>query len=414
MSQKNFQLIVSGPPSIPSGYKRTDGGIVPEDWTERTVGQLLEFKGGSQPDKSVFSSAPRIGYVRLIQIRDYKTDKYEVYVPRLLVRRFCDENDIMIGRYGPPIFQILRGLTGAYNVALIKVNPLAEIDREFAYYFLKQDSLFDFIEKLSRRSSGQTGVDLGELRAYPLALPSLPEQRAIASALSDVDALLGALDRLIAKKRDLKQAAMQKLLTGQTRLPGFKGEWVVKTIREIARCFSGGTPATGIHAYYDGSIPWITSGDLNKGYITDVGGRISQAGLDNSAAKMVEPETLLMALYGATAGVVGMSMINAAINQAVLAIVPHYDNSSFIYFKLRSLKEWLIKTFTQGGQPNLSGEIVKSIEIPMPSVSEQTAIAEVLSDMDAEIAALEQRREKTRALKQGMMQELLTGRTRLL
>src|ERR1022692_1156335 len=116
--------------------------------------------------------------------------------------------------------------------------------------------------------SSVDSVRMDMIARMPIALPSTEaEQRAIAAALSDVDALLGGLDRLIAKKRDLKQAAMQQLLTGQTRLPGFSGEWEVKQLGDIATCFSGGTPPTQVAAYYDGDIPWITSSDLNKGYI---------------------------------------------------------------------------------------------------------------------------------------------------
>lgn len=137
-------------------------------------------------------------------------------------------------------------------------------------------------------------------------------------------------------------------------------------------------------------------------------------GLENSSAKMVNQETLLIALYGATAGVTAISKINAAINQAVLAIVPTNASVEFLYFKLSYLKNWLITTYTQGGQPNLSADIVKSIEISIPKKEEQTAIATILSDMDAEINALQQKREKTSQLKQGMMQELLTGKTRLI
>src|SRR5579863_5862668 len=99
------------------GHKRTEAGIIPLDWLDSTVGELIEFEGGSQPDKSVFSATWKPGFVRLIQIRDYKTNRFETYIPAHLARRFCTEEDIMIGRYGPPIFQILRGLAGAYNVA---------------------------------------------------------------------------------------------------------------------------------------------------------------------------------------------------------------------------------------------------------------------------------------------------------
>ncbi len=114
--------------AIPQGYKRTEGGVIPDDWLEHSLGELIEFEGGSQPDKSVFRSSWKPGYVRLIQIRDYKSDRFETYIPAKLARRFCGETDIMIGRYGPPVFQILRGIDGAYNVALIKAKPLTPIN----------------------------------------------------------------------------------------------------------------------------------------------------------------------------------------------------------------------------------------------------------------------------------------------
>ena len=247
-----------------------------------------------------------------------------------------------------------------------------------------------------------------------MPIPPLPEQHAIADALNDVDSLITSLDNLIAKKRDIKQATMQQLLTGKMRLPGFSEEWEAKKLGERCEFYSGGTPNTSITSYYGGSISWITSSDLNKGRIKEVEGRITKQGFENSSAQMVKKGTLLLALYGATAGVAAITEVDAAINQAVLAIIPHKDNPEFLFQKLTLLKDWLIKTYTQGGQPNLSGQIVKSIELSLPSKEEQTAIATVLSDMDAEIAALEQKRDKTSVLKQGMMQELLTGKTRLL
>src|ERR1019366_386268 len=125
----------------------------------------------------------------------------------------------------------------------------------------------DISTYLTRQGAGRYKLTKATLLRLPCALPPPPEQRAIATALSDVDALLGGLDRLISKKRDLKQAAMQQLLTGQSRLPGFYGEWEVKRLGDIATCYSGGTPPTEIAAYYAGDIPWITSGDLNLGYI---------------------------------------------------------------------------------------------------------------------------------------------------
>ena len=205
------------------GYRQTEAGAIPDGWEVTTIGNVATFSGGSQPPKTTFKPVPAQGYIRLIQIRDFKSDDHATYIPEVLARKKCTADDIMIGRYGPPIFQILRGIEGAYNVALIKAEPHSSVDREFFFNILRQEKLFQLIDSLSRRSSGQTGVEMPALKAYTLPLPPLAEQRAIASALSDVDALLSGLDRLIAKKRDLKQAAMQQLLTGQTRLPGFKG-----------------------------------------------------------------------------------------------------------------------------------------------------------------------------------------------
>ena len=382
--------------AVRTGYKQTDVGLIPEDWEQRTIGDLIAFEGGSQPEKSVFRASPRPGFVRLIQIRDYKTDKFEVFAPVSLLRRFCDEHDIMIGRYGPPVFQILRGLSGAYNVALIKACPRPEIDRNFAYYYLKQDSLFEFIDKLSRRSSGQTGVDLFELRGYPLPLPPLAEQRAIATALSDVDALLSGLDSLIAKKQNLKQAAMQQLLTGQTRLPGFSGEWEVKRLGDVVEIRKGQLITEKTVVF--GEIP-VIAGGKKPAYFHNQPNRVGK--------------TITVSASGASAGYV------ALFDQPIFAsdcstISEGQDYSiEFICFQMQLRQDAIYRAQTGGAQPHIHAMDLAPIEIGCPELAEQTAIATVLSDMDTELAALQARRDKTRALKQGMMQELLTGRIRL-
>lgn len=219
-----MQQLLTGKQRLPGfgegkGYKQTEIGIIPEDWEVRPLGELLDFQGGSQPDKKFFKTIAKPGYIRLIQIRDYKTDKFETFIPASLARKFCNETDIMIGRYGPPIFQILKGIAGAYNVALIKAIPFDTFNQDYAYHFLKQEKLFYFVENLSQRSSGQTGVDLKELKKYPLPLSCNPdEQKRIAEVLSDVDEELAQLEARLAKTRDLKQGMMQELLTGRTRL----------------------------------------------------------------------------------------------------------------------------------------------------------------------------------------------------
>ena len=196
--------------------------MVKDGWKQVTLGDIALFQGGSQPPLSAFSGQKKVGYIRLVQIRDYKTDKYATYIPEKLAKRFCKQDDIMIGRYGPPIFQILRGIEGAYNVALIKALPRG-INKDFLYHTLKREDLFEYIDLLSRRTSGQTGVDLTNLKAFELSIPILTEEQAvIAEAISDVDSLISSLQKLIEKKKAIKQGAMQELLTGKKRLPGFQ------------------------------------------------------------------------------------------------------------------------------------------------------------------------------------------------
>lgn len=199
----------------------------------------------------------------------------------------------------------------------------------------------------------------------------------------------------------------------QTEIGEIPEDWEVRRLGDIARFFSGGTPSTSISQYYGGDIRWINSSDLNRRIIWDVEGKITELGLKSSSAKMISENTLLIALYGATAGVVAISKIRASINQAVLAIIPDKEHIVFLFYMLGYLKDSIIDTYTQGGQPNLSGNIIKSIKIPLPPLDEQRRIAEALSDADATIMALAELIAKKRDIKHGTMQRQLTGQERL-
>lgn len=190
-------------------------------------------------------------------------------------------------------------------------------------------------------------------------------------------------------------------------------DWQALPLADFCSTYSGGTPSTSRSDYYGGDIPWIASGDLNQGIIEDVNGRITAAGLQNSSAKLVEANTLLMALYGATAGIPAITKISGAINQAVLAIKPRGADPEYLYAWLAHNKNRIIDTYTQGGQPNLSGEIVRKIVVPLPEKTEQRQISSHLSDVTSLISALERLITKKQSIKHGMIQELLTGKTRL-
>ena len=204
--------------------------MVPNGWLNTTIDDNISFSGGAQPPRSVFTFEPQEGYIRLIQIRDYKTNKFATYIPKDLARKLCTADDVMIGRYGPPIFQILRGIEGAYNVALIKAIPKKGVDKEFMYYSLKRNDLFRLIDSYSQRTSGQTGIEMDALKAFPMPLPPLPEQQKIAKILTTWDKAINATERLIENSKQQKKALMQQLLTGQKRLlddsgQRFSGNW---------------------------------------------------------------------------------------------------------------------------------------------------------------------------------------------
>lgn len=198
----------------------------------------------------------------------------------------------------------------------------------------------------------------------------------------------------------------------KTELGWIPEDWEVKRLGELCEVYSGGTPSTAISEYYGGEILWINSGDLNKTKIFSVEGRITELGLRNSSAKIIQPETLLIALYGATAGVVAISKIEAAINQAVLAIIPRRDFVYFLLHQLIYLQDFIKRTYKQGGQANLSGELVKSCPLALPPLPEQKKIAAILSTWDEAIEKLNSYIEAKKKLKKALMQRLLTGKQR--
>lgn len=189
-------------------------------WVETTLGAVCELVGGSQPPKSVFEQQQTNDNVRLIQIRDYKSDKHIVFIPRKLAKRFCDADDVMIGRYGPPLFQILRGIEGAYNVALMKAVPdLSKLSRNFLFYFLKHSDILQHVIHHSDRAAGQIGITKETLEPYPIALPSHEVQESVVSTIMELETETQRLEAIYVQKlaalEDLKKSLLHQAFTGQ-------------------------------------------------------------------------------------------------------------------------------------------------------------------------------------------------------
>jgi len=171
--------------------------------------EVVEFQGGSQPDKKYFEYEPTEDNIRLIQIRDYKTDKYITYIPKSMAKRFCTADDIMIGRYGPPIFQILQGIEGSFNVALMKATPKMG-NKEFIRQFLKQDCLLEYLEGLSKRTAGQDGIQMDKLKEYPFPMPPIELQEEFEQFIKQTDKSKLEVQKSLEKLELLKKSLMQK------------------------------------------------------------------------------------------------------------------------------------------------------------------------------------------------------------
>jgi type I restriction enzyme S subunit len=406
---------------VKPGYRQTEVGVIPEEWEVRRLGECATFRTGpfgSALHKSDYANdgVPVINPMHIVDGRIEPTRSMTITdsAAKNLSDFRMKAGEIVIGRRGDmgrcAVIQAHQAgwLCGTGSM-IVRCEKAADVD--FVRRVLSSPQVIAAIEDTA---VGTTMVNLnqGALAGLRVPLPPLPEQRAVATTLDDVDALLGALERLITKKRELKQAAMQQLLTGKTRLPGFIGDWEMKRIEEFADCTAGGTPSTKIPEYWGGSIRWMSSGELNLKQI------ITEAGLNNSSAQMIPEKCVLIGLagQGKTRGTVAISFVDLCTNQSIAAILPNTGFSpEYLYYNLDSRYDELRELSAGGGgRGGLNLRLIKGIPIPFPLLVEQTAIAAVLTDIDAEVTALEQRLAKTRALKQGMMQELLTGRTRLI
>jgi type I restriction enzyme S subunit len=376
---------------VKPGYKLTEVGVIPEDWEAVKLQAICSMKSGvgiTSTSIDSFSDYPCFGGNGL---RGY-------------TKRFTHNGTFaLIGRQGALCGNVVlvQGKFFASEHAIV-VTARPETNIIFLTYVLRRMQLNQYSE-----SSAQPGLSVSKISQLTLSVPPTAfEQRAIAEVLSDVDALISALDRLIAKKRDLKQAAMQELLTGKTRLPGFSGEWEVKKLGEVAHIIMGQSPSSRNYNRTGNGVPLIQGN-------TDIENRHSITRVWTTQITKEGRTGDLLLTVRAPVGSVGRISEKCCLGRGVCSIRPYLNVEYLFHNLVFAESEWKVleqgSTFTSANSMQVS-----TFSVLMPvDLSEQSAIAAVLSDMDAEIAALEARREKTRALKEGMMQELLTGRTRL-
>jgi len=419
--------------SVRAGYKQTEVGVIPEEWDVRELSRIsTKITDGDH----VTPQRSKQGYY-LLSARNILNGKIDVtdvdYVGESEYRR-------MRQRCGPEAGDVLISCSGTIGricavpdnlpCVLVRSAALVKLDRGladglFVQFWLQgfqaQGQIFNSVNQ-----GAQPNLFLNHIERLQCPYPPLPEQRAIAEALSDVDGLLGGLDRLIAKKRDLKQAAMQRLLTGQTRLPGFHGEWEVKQVGHAGRCLRGvsyrGESDLSSHDTKDTKRLLRANNVQDAVVVTDEVQFVNTARV--SPHQILRPNDILICMANgskALVGKAGLFAVNDGYDYTFGAFMGCFRtdaaaaNPRFVFFlhQTGQYRNYINNLLAGSSINNLRPSSIESLEFGFPTVAEQTAIAEVLTEMDAELAALEQRREKTRALKQAMMQELLTGKTRL-
>jgi len=402
---------------IKENYIETEIGKLPKDWKISEISKIATINGRvgwkGYTKKDLVNDGPFAIGAKHIN----KNNKLDLSDPTCLsIEKYLESPEIMV--YKDDVLIVQRGTIG--KIVLIEneigeatINPSMLILRSknvlskyIYYYFVSEKGQNQII--LDTSSTGVPMITQRQVLNFKIPIPTLAEQTAIATALSDADGLITGLEKLIAKKRNIKQGAMQQLLQP-------KEGWEVKKLGEIAEMYSGGTPLTSNPNYYNGKIPWVVIADITKAgkYISETEKTISTEGVFNSSAKIFDKGILLFAMY-ASIGKTTIALMDTTCNQAILGIKPKLIETEYLYYFL-SFNENNFSTMGQTGtQSNLSKDLVQKLEIPFPpSKEEQTLITTILSDMDAELSALEQKLEKYKKVKLGMMQELLTGKTRL-
>ncbi|VGS72239.1 restriction endonuclease subunit S [Streptococcus pyogenes] len=380
------------------------------EWEEKKLGEISRMFSGGTPNVGI----PEYynGNIPFIRSAEINSDQTELSITDKGLSnssaKLVEKNTLLYALYGATSGEVgLSRISGAINQAILAIIPEKKYSSLFIKNWLyKQKS--SIIEKYLQ--GGQGNLSGSIVKELTIHFPSLPEQEAIGELFQTVDQLLQLQDQKLATLKEQKQTFLRKMSPAQgqkvpeIRLQGFDGEWEEKKLGEISRMFSGGTPNVGIPEYYNGNIPFIRSAEINSDQ-TELS--ITDKGLSNSSAKLVEKNTLLYALYGATSGEVGLSRISGAINQAILAIIPEKKYSSlFIKNWLYKQKSSIIEKYLQGGQGNLSGSIVKELTIHFPSLSEQEAIGDFFQTLDQQMSQTEDKLIELKALKQTLLNRL--------
>lgn len=418
--------------SVPDGFKVSEVGVIPVDWDVKRLGDIADVKtgpfGSSLHEKDYVDDGTPIitvehlsdkGVVHknLPMVSDYDKNRLSSYILKT--------GDIVFSRVGSVdrnslIRDLEDGWLFSSRLLRIRINNKNIAPAYLSYHFLQESTK----QRIRSVAVGQTMASLNTaiLKGIEITLPPLAEQKAIAQSLSDVDNLITAIDKLITKKRNIKQGTMQELLTGKKRLPGFSGEWEVKKLEEITTItrLAGAEYSSVWKEEENGEIIALRGFNIGQNRIIDKDlVRISnQLSLKLNRSRLYVGDVVYPCV-----GTIGNAVVieendKYHIQQNIAKITPVKNIISsyyLVYFLMSPLGEKEVLRFNAtSSQPNVLVGSLRKYRVPIPPLPEQKAIAKILTEMDEEIEALEKKREKYKNIKQGMMQQLLTGKTRII
>ncbi len=412
---------------IKPGYKMTEVGVIPEDWSVQPLRKILlrGRLGGNYANTEHETPSP------LMKMGNITRGSFVVEK----IEHVCDGQKLEpehILKYGDVLLNTRNTLDlvgkvaiwrdelpiAYYNSNLMRLEFDSDIvcSNEYANYYLNHDSAVGRLRAIATGTTSVAAIYTRDLLEFDIPIPAKSEQLLIGQAVSDADALIVGLEQLIAKKRNIKQAAMQQLLTGKTRLPGFNGKWDMKRFEEVSLVDPESLSSITEPAY---SFNYISLEDVDRGSLVGYSEQLFVSA-PSRARRVVRHLDILIStvrpnlkshlLFRARPGTwicsTGFSVVRCR---------PEVAHPNFIFQHLFAddIAKQIDALITGSNYPAINSSDVRGLIIPIPSIVEQTAIAAILSDMDAELTALEARCDKARQLKQGMMQELLTGRIRL-
>ena len=427
---------------IPEGYKQTEVRVIPDDWECGLLKEFATFGGGTTPPRSAYERYYSNGshpWVKTLDLNNSIINVTEEKITSLALSEVSivkhPKGTVLVAMYGG-FNQI--GRTGllaedsAINQALVAIRPQHRLSSNYLLFNLNYN--VEYWKLVASSSRKDPNITSNDVKNYPLCLPPVEEQNAIANVLSDVDALIAGLEKLIAKKQAIKTATMQQLLTGRTRLPEFanhpdgttKGykqtelgeipeDWEIHSLSKICDVRDGTHDSP---KYRDNGVPLVTS----KNIVDDILDlrNVSLISLEDAfeidKRSKVDKGDIIMSMIGTIGSAVLLTDDPKFCIKNVALFKPKgVFGEYFIHFIRSSFFQDCLEDSMDGGiQKFVSLGTLRNMKIVLPIRKEQTAIANILSDMDEEIQSLQQRLDKTRQIKQGMMQELLTGKTRLI